>query len=180
MDFKEAFLKPICKCSLGAAEEGRCWEASLAHRTDAQEAFTLEDDFGSVQGSYSRFGKSTRQGPRQEGAENLPVITLQENTHTACHEEGTDRGRLCEGPPRAEASSFCPQSRAVKGTAVQASQSCWAQGTIGQREGVVSPTATEPGWDIVKSFQRTGTISMRGDPLVGLSHEFPTFRDSLQ
>lgn len=38
----------------------------------------------------------------------------------------------------------------------------------------MSPTATESGWDIVKSFQGTGTISMRGDPLVGLSHEFPT------
>lgn len=36
----------------------------------------LEDDFGSVQGSYCCFGKSTSQGPRKEGAENLPVITL--------------------------------------------------------------------------------------------------------
>ena len=66
-------------------EESDYLAASLMHGTDSQAAFTLEDDFGSVQGSYCCFGKSTSQGPRKEGAENLPVITLQKNTHTHKH-----------------------------------------------------------------------------------------------
>lgn len=38
----------------------------------------------------------------------------------------------------------------------------------------MSPPATQPGQDMVKTFRVTENIHMRGDPLAGLSHEFPT------
>lgn len=85
------------------------WLYLYHRRTDGQTAFTLEDDFGSVQGSYCRFGKSASQGPGQEGAEHLPVITLQETqAHTVCcergrggllHQAGAERLALLAPPP---------------------------------------------------------------------------------
>lgn len=83
-------------------EEGDCLEATLLHRTDGQTAFTLEDDFSSVQGRYCRFGKSASQGPRQEGAENLPVIALQETHKYSLSLERYGRGLLCWGWHREE------------------------------------------------------------------------------
>lgn len=49
-----------------------------------------------------------------------------------------------------------------------------------QGQAIMSPVATEPVWDTVKTFWVTGTIHMRGDPLAGLSHEFPTSQRQLR
>lgn len=71
-----------------------CLAASVSQR-DRQTAFTLENDFGSVQGSYCCFGKSASQGPGQEGAENLPVISLQEiHEHKVVVREAGERSAL--------------------------------------------------------------------------------------
>lgn len=102
--------------------------------TGAWAALTLEDDFGSVQGSYSCFGKSTSQCPRQKGAENLPVITLQENTQTRCLSSERERRRLlCVEQFPGERLFFSAWPGAARRLVAGVTRPCWALGRLQHR-----------------------------------------------
>lgn len=55
--------------------------ASILHKGRCT-GFTLEDDLGSVQRGYCCLGKRTGQGSRQQGAEHLSVVSLQQSTRS--------------------------------------------------------------------------------------------------
>lgn len=62
-------------------ERRRCLAAFTLHKGRGI-AVTLEDDLGPVQGGYCCLGKCTGQGSGQQGAEHLPVVSLQQNTRS--------------------------------------------------------------------------------------------------
>lgn len=102
----------------------------------------------------------------------MPVIPLQENTRTqSVMREGQGSALLGTSPRRSifllSLAEGCKRHSCASVTALLGLGHSGAQGRL-------SPPATEPEWDIVKTFWVTETIRMRGDPLVGLSHEFPT------
>ena len=112
-------------------EEGERPAASPSPAIGAQAVLTLEDDFGSVQGSYSCFSKSTSQCPRQKGAENLPVITLQENTRTRRLSSERERTHLlCLEQCPGERLFFSAWPGAARHMVGRVTLPCWALGRL--------------------------------------------------
>lgn len=148
---------PLHSAVWGAVKRVPAWQHLYHRGTDRQKAFTLENDFGSVQGSYCRFGKSASQGPRKEGAENLPVIALQEtHEHTSIVREG---GKVCSPGGGTKITFPHPRPLPCPGPGLREAQQCECPGPHGPWTNSSGSRASE--------LHRCQAPSTRGDALSG-------------